>query len=237
MNGSKAAIDQLLTGLIDSECFRHSAEVAVFPPYAYLQQVAYKLARANPRIGWGAQNISDHESGAYTGEVSGSMLREFGCEYVLVGHSERRTLFGESNEQVADKVVAALKSGITPVICVGESQAEREAGQTLAVVGKQLDAVMAVVSNQQLDTTVIAYEPVWAIGTGLTATPEQAQEVHRFIRDQLGEIGAGVRILYGGSVKAENAESLFQQPDIDGALVGGASLDPVEFSAICRDAR
>ncbi len=209
-------------------------EVVLFPPFVYLQQAVD--ATAENTVAVGAQNISDHGEGAYTGEVSAAMLHDIGCSMVLVGHSERRTLYGETSEQVASKFVIAQNNGLIPVLCVGESLDERESGQTLAVIGEQLQAVIDRAGLDKVVDAVIAYEPVWAIGTGRTATPEQAQEVHRAIRQLLGDKGEKTRILYGGSVKAANAEALFSQPDIDGGLVGGASLDAKEFSAICAKA-
>jgi len=191
-------------------------------------------------VRWGAQNVSEFDSGAHTGEVAPAMLVDFGCHYVLVGHSERRTLCHEDDDVVARKLVAALRHGLTPVLCVGETLAEWEAGRTEAVVARQLDAVLAATGSAGLGKTVIAYEPVWAIGSGRTATPEQAQALHRFIRQHLAgqapDAAAGIQILYGGSVRAANAAELFAMPDIDGALVGGASLLADEFVSICRAA-
>jgi triosephosphate isomerase len=191
-------------------------------------------------VAWGAQNLSHHPAGAYTGEVSGAMLRDFECAYVIVGHSERRTLYGEDSTTVALKYKAALDVGLTPILCVGETLAQREAGETEAVVDAQLAAVMTRVGVGGLASGVVAYEPVWAIGTGKTATPEQAQALHAHIRgrvaDEAAEVAHGLRILYGGSVKASNAAQLFGMSDIDGGLIGGASLIASEFVAICRAA-
>ena len=182
----------------------------------------------------GAQNLHTDDSGAYTGEVSGAMLLELGCKYVLVGHSERRQLNDEDDALVAAKFAAAQREGLTPILCVGETLREREAGDTLKVVGRQLDEVINGYGVESLAGAVLAYEPVWAIGTGRTATAEQAQEVHAALRERVGgETGSALQILYGGSVKSANAVELFAQPDIDGALVGGASLDSKEFAAIC----
>lgn len=231
MHGDQQMVIDLLAG-IQSGNLPPSVELAVFPPFVYLPLVS--IAVADSAIAFGAQTLSEYQQGAYTGEVSASMLVEMGCQYVLVGHSERRTLFAESNEQVANKYAAAQQAGLTPVLCVGETLEEREAGQTLAIISQQLQAVTDL--DVDLAGSVIAYEPVWAIGTGLTATPQQAQEVHAYIRQQLGAIGQQVRILYGGSVKADNAASLFSEPDIDGALVGGASLDAGQFCSICQSA-
>ena len=209
--------------------------VAICPPAIYLQQCNGLLADSSILLG--GQDLSDETSGAFTGEISGIMLKELGCKYVLVGHSERRARFLESNEFVAKKALLAIKAGLTPVVCLGETAKEREEGLTQEVVGAQLRAVMDLL-QESMSKVVIAYEPVWAIGTGLTASPEQAQEVHRFIRFELAKlddmIAAKVQILYGGSVKADNATELFSMPDIDGGLVGGASLKAEEFLAICQ---
>lgn len=213
-------------------------EAAVCVPFPYLGQAQAALAGSS--IAWGAQNLSEQAKGAFTGEVSAAMLVDFGCRYVIVGHSERRSLYGESDELVAKKYVAAQAAGLTPILCVGELLAEREAGVTEAVVARQLDAVIAVAGVASFARAVVAYEPVWAIGTGKTATPEQAQAVHAFIRNKLAALDAGVAaglvIQYGGSVKASNAAELFIQPDIDGGLIGGASLVADEFIAICQAA-
>lgn len=213
-------------------------DVAVFVPYPYLAQVSSLLGDC--RIGLGAQNLSEHDAGAYTGEVSGAMLAELGCSRVLVGHSERRSLYGESDAVVAAKFEAAQRSGLVPVLCVGETLTERDAGATLDVVRRQLMAVVERSGVAALRRAVVAYEPVWAIGTGLTATPTQAQEVHAAIRATVSELDAGVAsalsILYGGSVKPQNAAELFGQPDIDGGLIGGASLVAGDFLAICQAA-
>lgn len=212
-----------------------SVDVALFPPSLYLMASAAQLDRT--LFALGAQDLSrEPAEGAFTGEVCGTMLRDVGCQLVLVGHSERRSLFGESNELVAQKFAAALSAGLTPVLCVGETLGEREAGNTIAVVHAQLQAVADKVGLGCVAAAVVAYEPVWAIGTGMTATPEQAQEVHRAIREKLGSAGLETRILYGGSVKAANARELFSQPDIDGGLIGGASLIAEEFAAICKQA-
>lgn len=235
MHGSRRSIEQLLTDLKPSVTAL-ATEVAVMPPYLYLSQVAQQLAGSG--IAVGAQNVSRHRGeGAFTGEISAQMLKDAGCQFVLVGHSERRALFAESDECVAEKVATVLDQDLQPILCVGESLQERTAGETLEVVGRQLQAILKGV-GQPLDDLIVAYEPVWAIGTGETASPEQAQEVHAFIRQELAAfdeaLSARIRILYGGSVKAANAEELFAQPDIDGGLVGGASLDASEFAAICK---
>jgi triosephosphate isomerase (TIM) len=204
--------------------------VPVCPPYPYLRQAQEALA--GTPIAWGAQDVSEHAAGAYTGEVSAAMLVEFGCRFVLVGHSERRQYYGDTDAAVAAKAAAALGAGLTPIVCVGETLAEREAGSTDAVVLRQLDAVLGVV-GAAAPKLVVAYEPVWAIGTGRTATTEQAQAVHALLRARLARGGAGdVPLLYGGSVKADNATALFAMPDIDGGLIGGASLKASEFLAI-----
>lgn len=229
MHGSSESIAVLVSGLLQ---VKPVADVAVFPPYVYLPQVIKALA--DSIIGVGAQNVSEQQQGAYTGEVSADMLKDIGCHYVIVGHSERRTLYGESDQQVADKFIAAQSRGLVPILCVGETLAQREQGETLAVIARQLDAVTEAAGLEAVCKAVIAYEPVWAIGTGKTATADQAQEVHQAIRQRLGAMADSTRVLYGGSVKASNAAELFAQPDIDGALVGGASLDSTEFSEICK---
>jgi triosephosphate isomerase len=212
------------------------AGVAVCVPFPYLAQAQAKLAGS--AIAWGAQNMSQHAKGAFTGEVSAAMLKDFGCAYVIVGHSERRALYGESDEVVAEKFAAAQAAGLTPILCVGETLDEREGGITETVVGRQLDAVIAKSGVAALARAVVAYEPVWAIGTGKTASPEQAQAVHAFIRGKVRALDAavadGLIIQYGGSMKPNNAAELLGQPDIDGGLIGGAALNAEEFLAICR---
>ncbi|HQC72952.1 MAG TPA: triose-phosphate isomerase [Candidatus Competibacteraceae bacterium] len=236
MNGSAGSIRELLQGILAGASEVSAVELAVFPPFVYLDRVAQQLEGSS--IVWGAQNLSEHASGAYTGEVAGPMLNDFGCAYVLVGHSERRTLYGESDQIVARKFAAARKVGLKPVLCVGETLEEREQGITEAVVGRQLQAVLDLEGISSFADAVIAYEPVWAIGTGRTATSAQAQEVHAFIRAQLAAqdpvLASQVRILYGGSVKGSNAGELLAMADIDGGLVGGASLDAKEFLAIAK---
>jgi triosephosphate isomerase len=237
MNGSRAANAELLSG-IAAGLDGASATCAVCVPAPYLQQCQQLLA-AGP-IAWGAQDVSAHASGAYTGEVSAGMLAEFACRYVIVGHSERRAYHGESNALVAQKTLAALGAGLTPIVCVGETLAQREAGQTASVVSGQLGAVLELLDEAQLARIVVAYEPVWAIGTGKTATPAMAQEVHAQLRAQLAERSAAaaqvVPLLYGGSMKPDNAQELMMQPDIDGGLVGGAALKAGDFLAILRAA-
>jgi triosephosphate isomerase len=237
MNGSLSANAALLTD-IAAGLDKGQAACAVCAPTPYLTQLQTTLG-ATP-ISWGAQDVSAQSSGAYTGEVSAAMLAEFGCRYVIVGHSERRAYHAESNELVAKKAVAALGAGLTPIVCVGETLAEREAGQTFAVVGAQLDAVLSLLDEATLGKIVVAYEPVWAIGTGKTATPAMAQEVHAQLRAQLKQkntaAGEAIQILYGGSMKPDNAKELLAQPDIDGGLIGGAALKAPDFLAIVHAA-
>ena len=228
MHGSRAANQALLDALLKGGAAGRKAECAVCVPYPYLEQVSGLLRGS--AIAWGAQNVSEHAKGAYTGEVSAAMLAEFGCRYVLVGHSERRQLYGEGDALVAAKFAAALKEKLTPILCLGETLGEREAGRTEEVVGRQLEAVT---KQTPLGDAVVAYEPVWAIGTGRNATPEQAQEVHRFLR---GRTSGETRILYGGSVKPQNAAAIFAMPDVDGGLIGGASIVAEDFLAICKAA-
>ena len=238
MNGDSAANSELIGGIISSMPQSHNVEVLVCPPFAYL--AAVKDLVDGSELLLGAQNVSEHRSGAHTGETSPLMLRDIGCRYAIVGHSERRTIYGETSEQVAAKFAAALAAGVTPVLCVGETLEEREAGNTEAVINRQLQAVLDSSGIDAIASAVIAYEPVWAIGTGMTATPEQAQDVHRHIRgvleEQNADVAAGVQILYGGSVKGDNAAGLFGMPDIDGGLIGGASLKAADFLAIIEAA-
>ena len=238
MNGSMAANKELVAGIIDGVPAGGGFSLLVCPPFPYIAAIAAQ-ARGSA-VSVGAQNVSEHEKGAFTGEVAPAMLRELGCEYVIVGHSERRALYGETSAQVAAKFKAAQAVGMTPILCVGETLEEREAGTTEAVVDEQLDAVLDAAGIGAFAAAVIAYEPVWAIGTGRTATPEQAQDVHRHIRERLARhdenIAAGVRILYGGSMKGDNAAGLLAKPDIDGGLIGGASLKADDFLAIAKAA-
>ena len=238
MNGNLATNQALLQALVEGLARIAGVKCAVCAPFPYLPQVQQALSGSG--ITWGAQNVSQFDGGAYTGEVSGPMLVDFGCRYVIVGHSERRTLFGESSDIVARKYDAALKAGLTPILCVGETLAQRESGDTESVVAAQLDAVLERSTALSFGHAVIAYEPVWAIGTGKTATPEQAQAVHAFIRGRLethdAVVAENVQVLYGGSVKGANAGQLFGMPDIDGGLIGGASLDAEEMLTICRAA-
>jgi triosephosphate isomerase len=237
-NGELAANERLLRHLRTGATTLHGVDCAVCVPFPYLFQAQQLLAGS--AVTWGAQDVSQFGAGAYTGAVTAAMLREFGCRYVIVGHSERRSHFGENNATVAAKFGAALQAGLTPIVCVGETLQERESGVMERVVGAQIDAVIGAAGVAALGKAVVAYEPVWAIGTGKTATPEQAQAAHAFIRGRIAApdaaVASALRILYGGSVKAANAAQLFAQPDIDGGLIGGAALVVEEFVAICRAA-
>lgn len=238
MNGNLASNQTLLKALIPLLKQLSSVGCAVCVPYPYLAQTEQVL-RGNG-IPWGAQDVCEFEHGAYTGGVSAGMLADFGCRYVIVGHSERRSLFGDTDKSVAAKYAAVLKAGLTPIVCVGETLAEREGGVMEKVIARQVDAVIAQSGVAALAQAVLAYEPVWAIGTGKTASPDEAQAVHAFIRgriaDQDMKVADGLLMLYGGSVKANNAQQLFSMPDIDGGLIGGASLVAEEFAAICKAA-
>lgn len=245
MNGSSALTAELINGISSSVSQASGSselayDILVCPPAVYLSQ-AVSIADDTP-VNVGAQNVSQFNSGAYTGELSLAMLAEAGCDYVLLGHSERRELFSETDQQIAEKFAACVESeySIVPVLCVGETLADRQSGNTEAVVAKQLDAVINAVGITGFSNAVLAYEPVWAIGTGETASPEQAQEVHAFIRNKLSsldeKIANKIQILYGGSVKPSNAEELFAQTDIDGGLIGGASLTVNDFAGICKAA-
>ena len=235
LNGSKESIKELLSG-IQAGMSEAKADVVVCAPYIYIPLVEEILSGSN--IGYGSESISENDSGAFTGEISGEMLKDFNCQYAIVGHSERRSLFGEKDADTANKFAAARKHGLTPILCVGELLEEREAGTTEAVVSRQLDAVIALEGIAALADAVIAYEPVWAIGTGKTASPQQAQDVHAFIRAKIAKrdeaVAEKVQILYGGSVNGGNAEELFAMEDIDGGLIGGASLKAEDFLAICK---
>jgi len=237
MNGSRTSNAVLLSEIVAGLAASGAAS-AVCVPAPYLAQCQAQLA--GTALGWGAQDVSAHASGAYTGEISVAMLQDFGCSYVVIGHSERRAYHGETDAQVAAKTVAALAAGITPIVCIGETLAQREAGQTDAVVAQQLGAVLAAISADDVAKLVLAYEPVWAIGTGKTATPQMAQDVHQVLRAQLAAknavAAAGVQILYGGSMKPENAKELMAMPDIDGGLIGGAALKAADFLAIIHAA-
>jgi triosephosphate isomerase len=238
MNGSLDSVRTLLEGIKDGMTAVQNAEVAVCPSYVFIAETERLLTGSE--IGWGGQDLSTETSGAFTGEVAASMLKDFGCRYVIVGHSERRTYHKESDELVAKKYAVARAAGLVPILCVGETLEEREQEITEAVVARQLDAVIELEGVDALKDGVIAYEPVWAIGTGKTATPEQAQEVHAFIRgrvaDKSAEVADGLRILYGGSMKPGNAKELIGKPDIDGGLIGGASLKAEDFLGICAAA-
>jgi triosephosphate isomerase len=234
MNGTRAANDRLLQAILSGWRPLQHVDAAICPPFVYLPQLAETLA-SSPLI-VGAQSLNPRANGAFTGEISGEMLSDCGCHYVIVGHNERRRMQSESDLYVAEQFLAAQESGLTPILCVGESEQAREAGNALDAIGQQLRVVIEAAGLEAFSRAVVAYEPIWAVGTGKTATPEQAQEVHTFIRGQFGAQGNGLVILYGGSVKADNALSLFAEPDIDGALLGGASLNAEEFIAICQSA-
>ncbi|NIA53961.1 triose-phosphate isomerase [Massilia sp. TW-1] len=237
MNGSRAVNAKLLEGIV-AGLGKAKAQCAVCVPAPYLQQCEDVLT--GTRVAWGAQDVSIHACGAYTGEVCATMLSEFGCRYVIVGHSERRAYHREDSALVAKKAVAVLAEGMTPIVCVGETLEQREAGETAQVVGAQLDAVLEALDAASVHRIVVAYEPVWAIGTGRNATPAMAQDVHAQLRAQLkarnAEAAAVVPILYGGSMKPENAKDLLAQPDIDGGLIGGAALKAEDFLAIIHAA-
>jgi triosephosphate isomerase len=238
MNGSREAATALVGAILDG-AQGLGCKLLICPPFPYLVPVGAQLE--GTAVALGAQNVSEHAPGAYTGEVAAAMLRDVGCEYVIVGHSERRSLMGETDERVAAKFAAAQDAGLVPILCVGETLEQREQGRTERVVDAQLDAVLERAGIAAFDRAVLAYEPVWAIGTGRTATPEQAQAVHLHLRQRLAAEDAGVaervRILYGGSVKGDNAAGLLSMPDIDGGLIGGASLKAEEFLAIARATR
>ena len=236
MNGSREQARALVAGVCAGADSLPDVDVGLCPPFVHLGDARAAIGGAPVLLG--GQNCAGVEQGAFTGEVSAGMLADVGCAFVLVGHSERRTLYGESDAEVARKAELALAAGLSPVVCVGETLAEREAERTEATVGRQLDAVMDRLDDDGLARVVVAYEPVWAIGTGRIATPAQANAVHAFLRERVAarapNVAAGLRILYGGSVKAENAGLMFAEPDVDGGLVGGASLDAGQFVDICR---
>ncbi len=236
MNGDLASASALVEAILAGD--RGAAELAVCPPAVFLMKIGGMLDGSD--VALGAQNVCDQESGAYTGEISAAMLKECGCRYVIIGHSERRTLYGESDELIAARFAMAVRAGLTPILCVGETLVEREQGVTEAVVERQLDAVFERCGGDAFGAAVVAYEPVWAIGTGKVATPEQAQAVHGFVRAKLAAQDAGVaerlRILYGGSMNPGNAAELLAQADIDGGLIGGASLKAADFLAIAQSA-
>lgn len=238
MNGVLQTVRPLIAGVLAGVADGTQAEVAICPPFVYLPEVGRALQ--GTRVALGAQNVSEHAAGAHTGEIAAAMLKDVGCKFVIVGHSERRHIYRETDAMVAGKFVSAGRAGLVPILCVGEELSDREAGQTEEVVANQLDAVIQAAGVESFAAAVIAYEPVWAIGTGKVATPDQAQQVHAFIRLRLARhdtgIADGLRILYGGSVKAGNAQELFAMADIDGGLIGGASLQVEEFTGICRAA-
>ena len=238
MNGSRASIKELLDGLKAGIGNVNKADVAVCAPFIYLPEVASQLA--GTPISWGAQNVSTEAKGAFTGEIAASMIADYNCKYIIVGHSERRSYYAETDEIVAKKYGVVVAAGMTPIFCIGETLAEREQGITEQVVARQVQAVIDMHGAAMLGKGVIAYEPVWAIGTGKTATPEQAQDVHAFIRGMVAKADAGVAeniiIQYGGSMNAANAKELLAQPDIDGGLIGGASLKAEDFLTICTSA-
>jgi len=234
MNGSLRENAELLAKVAVGWQGAHNADVVICPPFPYLMHT--KNALIDSAVFLGAQTVSEHIKGAYTGEISALMLADLDCKFVIIGHNERRRMQGETDEQVARQFVAVQLAGLTPILCVGESLQDREQGRQLDTISRQLNAVFTHTGKEVFVNAVLAYEPVWAVGTGKTATPRQAEEVHRFMRTQLGDLADKVRILYGGSVKACNAQQLFALPDIDGALLGGASLDADEFLAICNAA-
>ena len=239
MHGNLVQNQKLLEAVLKNTTDMRQSEIAVCVPFPYLAVVQNQLK--NTHIKWGAQTVSEYEKGAYTGEVSTEMLNDFGCKYAIVGHSERRAIFGENNQTVAMKYIAAQKAGLVPILCIGETLEQRESQITEQVVAEQLNAVIEKSGADSLKKSVIAYEPVWAIGTGKTATPQQAQDVHEFIRKSIAKhnaaIASEITILYGGSVKANNASELFAMQDIDGGLIGGASLVADDFAAICEAAQ
>ncbi len=238
MNGSSDSVKELMAGIKAGMGSVNKAEVVVCPPAVYISRVSGAADGSDIKLG--SQNICDQDAGAFTGEISGAMLKDVGCEYAIIGHSERRALYGESDELIAKRFAAARRNGIKPIFCIGETLQEREADITNEVCARQIDAVIALEGVEALADGVIAYEPVWAIGTGKTASPEQAQEVHAFIRGKIAALNAdvadGLRLLYGGSMNPGNASELMSQPDIDGGLIGGASLKAADFLSICQAA-
>lgn len=237
MHGTRASAAELVGAV--ATAVPQGVDVAVIPPFPYIDGLV--ALHGSSGLAFGAQDVSAHADGAYTGEVAAQMLKDVGCRYVLVGHSERRQYHAESDAQVAAKFVAAQAAGLTPILCVGETRAEREAGEAENVIARQINAVVALAGVAAFCNAVVAYEPVWAIGTGLTASPEQAQQIHAFVRDKFQQLDAtmsnSLQLLYGGSVKPANAAELFGQPDIDGGLIGGASLVAADFIAICAAAK
>lgn len=238
MHGSLSQVKTLVDGIKNDAAKFTNIDIAVLPPFVYIPEVLSLLKSSSVKVG--AQNLYVNSQGAFTGEISGPMLKDIGCEYTLIGHSERRALFSESLEIVAAKFQSALDANLQPILCVGETKTEREENKTESVILEQLESVIQYSGRDAFHHAIIAYEPVWAIGTGLTATPEQAQDVHAFIRQHISknnvEVAKTIRILYGGSMKPDNAASLLAKPDIDGGLIGGASLDAASFLAICAAA-
>ena len=236
MNGSVEFVKNLISGVVTGAKSLSNVEAAVCPPYLYIPMVAEATKGSNVAVG--SQNISTEASGAFTGEISTDMIKDFSCKYSIIGHSERRTLYGDTDELVAEKFKVVKEAGLVPMFCIGETLEERESNQTEAVVARQLDAVSNLNGSDAFADCVIAYEPVWAIGTGKTATPEQAQDTHAFIRQHIAKVNAEnakkVQILYGGSMNPGNAKDLLSQEDIDGGLIGGASLKADDFMAICQ---
>ncbi|MDC4169617.1 triose-phosphate isomerase [Photobacterium damselae] len=240
LNGSKEMVSNLIKGLDAELNGVEGVDVAIAPPVMFLDLAEQLISKANNKIILGAQNVDIHESGAFTGDISPAMLKEFGATHIIIGHSERRDYHNESDEFVAQKFAFLKEHGLTPVLCIGESEAQNEAGETVAVCARQIDAVIKTQGVDALNGAIIAYEPIWAIGTGKAATAEDAQRIHAAIRahiaEQSEEVAKNVVIQYGGSVKPENAAAYFAQPDIDGALVGGAALDATSFAAIAKAA-
>ncbi|HIF9085643.1 TPA: triose-phosphate isomerase [Photobacterium damselae] len=240
LNGSKEMVSNLIKGLDAELNGVEGVDVAIAPPVMFLDLAEQLISKANNKIILGAQNVDIHESGAFTGDISPVMLKEFGATHIIIGHSERRDYHNESDEFVAQKFAFLKEHGLTPVLCIGESEAQNEAGETVAVCARQIDAVIKTQGVDALNGAIIAYEPIWAIGTGKAATAEDAQRIHAAIRahiaEQSEEVAKNVVIQYGGSVKPENAAAYFAQPDIDGALVGGAALDAASFAAIAKAA-
>ena len=238
LNGTRESNERLVQGILANTAALDGCDVMVCPPFVYLREVGLAITGTNVLLG--SQDLAMETVGAFTGEVSGEMLRDVGCSHAIIGHSERRASFGDTDSVVAKKFQAAHAQGIQPILCVGESLEEREAGVTMDIVERQIAAVMQVGGAGLFAASIVAYEPVWAIGTGLTATPQQAQEVHAHIRGIIAaadaKIAGGLRIIYGGSVKSSNASDLFGMDDIDGGLIGGASLDATEFVTICKAA-
>ena len=238
MNGSRESVKELISGIKAGMGDVNRAEVVVCPPAIFIADVTAETAGTAIKVG--SQNICDQDKGAFTGEIAGSMLRDYNCDFAIIGHSERRSLYGETDQLVAQRFAAARRNGIKPIFCIGETLEERENGTTMDVCSRQIDAVIELEGVEALADGVIAYEPVWAIGTGKTATPEQAQEVHAYIRSKIAglnaDVAGGLRILYGGSMNAGNAAELLAQADIDGGLIGGASLKPEDFLTICKAA-